>query len=371
MGPFAGVSEMSLAPVSVGNSVRSSKQNISIQGDVVRVIGRDYVSTVGGTSAAFSGWTFQTGLGLSPIALNASGLRGFFQSYQKYKWNRADAHYITSSPTSLAGDILLFHHANHGGPKVDHTSSNFLSYAMSTDNALIGPQWTNHSIRLIDGTREWFDTDVLNAEDVQHQADGELLVYTKNTTNGTAPDPPGYLLIDYDISFKSRMLNSRVQTLPSGLFKWNPACAEYGAGPVVAGDVFRCAGTGTSNYTGVANTAFPGIAVGDVFQVVFDLSNATTTNFSFVTGVNYMVSLNTAANTGIYANFPIATGTTVYAQCTSAASGMQFCFFPTYPAVFAGSPLRFATSATPTFTCALQYCCVGSSSTVYTQANIG
>jgi hypothetical protein len=363
---FGGVTQMDIAPVSIGNSIRSVKQELTHGPNNVRIVGRDYVTTIGGTSTGYTTFTFQCGMGLSPVSLNASGLRGFFTSYEKFRWNKAVAHYITSSPTSTSGDILMFYHSNHAGPKVNHTSTNFLAYALSTDAAVLGPQWTNHSVNLLEGPRPWLDTDLFNAEDVQHQADGELLVYTRNTTNGTAADSPGYLLIDYDITFQSRMLNPRVQTIPSSLFKWFPTSMSYVAG-VSTNDPFHGIFAGANIDGTTASLPPTGAAIGDIFQVVFDPTNAVTTNFSPATGVS--VKLGNANNTTV---FPIVAGTTIYGVITSVTGTGDMWFYPTYDSVFGANYLMFNfTNASVTFQCPIAMCGVGSANAVYTQASIG
>lgn len=369
MAPFRGVSELDSAPVSIGNTIRSVKQIVKPSMDGVTIVGRDYVMAIGGTSTTYNGWCLQGGMGLSPIALNASGLRGFFQTYEKYKWLRCNAHYITSSPTSLAGDILLVYHSNHGGPKVDHSSSNFLSYALSTQSALIGPQWVNHSVSIIEGKREWYDTDVLNCEDVEHQADGELLVYTKNTTNGSSPDSPGYLLIDYEISFSRRMLNPRVQTLPSSLFKWYPASfnANTGTGQftVVSGGW-----TSANTYAGTAGIAPTGVSNGDIFQAVFDTTNVvnpSSMNLASMWCYGLAASGDASTSTYNYNAYPLTNGCTLYIV----ASGSNFNISPSYEAALAGQSMRWNVNTYTQLTMPMIVCCVGSSSAVYQQANIG
>jgi len=372
LAPFGGVSQMELAPVNIGNTIRSAKQQIVHTQDGVMVRGRDFVTAVGGQVVGYTGWCLQGGLGLSPLALNASGLRGFFQSYEKYKWIRCVAHYITSSPTSTSGDVLIMYHHNHGGPKVDHTSANFLSYALSTDNALLGPQWTNHSVEIIHGKREWKDTDVLNTEDVKEQADGELLVYGKATTNGTAADSPGYLLIDYDIAFQNRMLNPRIQTIPSSLFKFTPTALHVFTSPtqydVWSADILLS----TKAYNN-APIIPAGASVGDIFQVVLDLQNATFTNVTaanaFVVGFAY--TGNAGANT--YTPFPLTTGTTIYAVIGSVGGNGSVAMYPTYEAVWSGNTIRYANTSVPgvTVDVAAIMTCVGSVGTKFLQANIG
>jgi hypothetical protein len=365
MKPFGGVSEVGLAPVTIGNTIRAVKQTVVEQRNGVRVIGRDFVMAVGGTSSAYSNWTLQAGFGLSPICLNATGLRGYFQTYERFKWNAMNVHYITSSPTSATGDVLLMYHSNHGGPKVDHTSTNFMSYALSTDAALLGPQWTNHSVQIVYGERDWYDTDVLSSEDVKHQADGELLCYTRNTTQAGSPDQPGYLLIDYDVVFERRMLNPRVQSLPSSLFKWQQGNFTF-ANSTTAGQTVTFTFNSTFSYVGTILPLPAGIAIGDIFQVVFD------TQVSSATGGTFATAFSITVSPGVTQIYPISTGTTLYAVCGSAVGIGAFALYPNYDAALVGTPMVWtSTIGALTLACPLVLTCVGSQTAVYAQANIG
>ncbi len=379
LSPFRGVSQVDVAPVSMGNTVRSVRQQITPTKDGVRIVGRDYVQTVGGIASTINNWCLVGGTSLSPVALNASGLRGFFQSYERYKWNKSCVHYITSSPTSTSGDILLVYHANHGGPKVNHLSNNFLSYALSTDSALIGPQWTNHSVEIIRGQHEWRGTDILNAEDVEHQADGELLVYAKNTTNAGSADPPGYVLIDYDISFSRRMLNPRVQTIPSALFKWFPTGLSF-SGLITQYDAVVINTGTTSTYSGATGTLPPNTAVGDVFQIVLDFQAPPTVFGGTLTaGSEATMWVTNAASSGNLATttinviaYPVTTGATLYGVCTNIGGSGIIVLCPSYEAAFSGATLRWAAgSVGAALTCPMAMCCVGSVNNVFLQANIG
>lgn len=375
MGAFGGVSTMSAAPVNIGNTVRSTKQQVlPVQGGV-RVVGRDFIMAVGGQSSTWKEWALQGGMAMSPIALNASGLRGYFQVYQWYRFNRATVHFITSSPTSTAGDILMVYHANHGGPKVDHSSPNFLSYALSTESALIGPQWTNHSVEIISKPGRKLCTDVLNSEDVEHQADGELLVYCRATTNGTLSDSPGYLLIDYDITFYDQMLNPRVSVIPNGVFKWTPVGMVF-SGTITQWDEVQFALNGTNTYSGDTSVPPVGNATGTIYQIVVDLQHAVFGGTLTSSSPNTMWSV-VSGYTGIGATqsfvpitYPFSTGATFYAVMRSDLITIDL--YPSYDAVFAGNGLRWnAASAGASMTTAAVVCAVGSITGRYLQASIG
>lgn len=371
LSPFNGVSQVAAAPVSIGNTLRSVGLNITRTEDGVIAIGRDFVHAVGGSITTFTNWTFQGGMALTPMALNASALRGYFQSHQQYRFRKVCAHFITSSPTSLSGDIMVMYHANHGGPKVDHTSSNFMSYALSTADAVLGPQWTNHSVQ-ITPKGNWLGTDVLNAEDVEHQADGEILIYTKNTTNGSVADSPGYFLIDYEVEFKSLMTNSRISSIPSSVFKWYPTGLFINMN-LTAGDPIRMDVANATTYTATMGLVPPNTSSGTIFQVVLDFQLAT---YAGITATNLatMFAINQARNaagtvTGSMV-YPVTTGTTLYGVYRGTT---LFDLYPSYPAVFAGASLVATATlgASNSVGAVAIMCAVGSINNIFLQANLG
>lgn len=373
LGPFKGVSEMSMAPVSIGNSLRSSRPSISQSANSVVVTGRDFVMVVGGTQSSYVGWCLTAGFPLTPACLNASALRGYFQSYERFRFRRAVVHYITSSPTSASGDIMVVHHTNRAGPKVDHNSTNFMSYVMSTDSAVLGPQWVNHSVDILPGIPlDMCETDIFNTEDIQHQANGEVLVYTKNTTNGGVPDPPGYILIDYVVEFHNRMLNSRIQTLPTALLK-NFNGSFNANGTPALGDPLAFAVTGVNTYSGVAGTAPPGATTGDIYQIVLDLTQPTLAGA--VNPLNSFATTGASSTTALYSaptrtTFPLTNGGTYYAIWDSVASVMTM--YPSYISALAGNPVVWnIAGAGQQLSCPCIFSLVGSKDNTYAQANIG
>lgn len=367
--PFGGVSEMDMAPVTIGNTLRSTKPTVRQTANSIHVIGRDFVMSVGGVQASYTGWCLAAGFPLTPAALNASALRGYFQSYERFRFKRAVVHYITSSPTSASGDILIMHHTNRGGPKVDHTSSNFMSYAMSTDAAVLGPQWVNHSVEVITSVPlDYCETDIFNGEDLMHQANGEVLVYTKNTFNGAA-EAPGYLLIDYEVEFNNRMLNPRVAVLPSALLKFFNGSFNANGIPAL-GDIVTFAVTGNNTYSGIAGVAPSGVSLGDIFQIVLDLSAPVLTGGATIS--NIFATIQAIGGTAAYAAptrqvFPLTNGGTYFAVWDGTA--MQL--YPNYAAAQVGMPCVWNFAGASQLSCPCIYSLVGSRDNTYAQANIG
>jgi hypothetical protein len=362
--PFGGVALSQAAPITVGNTITSTLPSVRSAKNVVTVTGRDFVMAIGGIGSARTNWSLCGGMPMTPAALVASALRGYFNSHEKYKFKRLALHYISSSPTSLSGDVMLLYHVNRGGPKVDHTSNNFLSYAMSTPNAVLGPQWSNKSVNISPGA-EWKKTDLLNSEDLDHQSDGEVLVYCRNTTNGTAADSPGYLLIDYSVEFTHLMTNPRLNTLPTNIFKWFNIGLRTPLVTCVVGERVQFTTYSPDGNTGTTDSAPAGDVAGCIYQAVLDLQSNYNPN-----GLNFSTCFASKTDdSNALVPFPVQTGTTVYLV----SRGLPICdVYPTYAAALAGRPLVYAAAFTAVqtgFGFNLSLC--GSVSAAFTQANIG
>jgi len=368
LAPFAGVSEVDMAPVAIGNTLRSTQAKTLMKNGVVSVVGRDFVTEIGGIGGGITSWCLNGGFPLSPAALVASALRGYFASYQQYRFRRAVVHFITSSPTYTPGDILVLHHDNRGGPKVNHQSANFLSYALSTKAALLGPQWANHSM-VVECASEWLNTDLLNSEDVQHQADGEILVYGRATTNVVSgvsnPDSPGFLVLDYVVDFRHMMVNPRVNSLPTALFRWFQTGVKTGSISPAAGDRVLFTAFDQS-VTLNAGTGPAGDVGGNIYQVVFDFGR-TPTNPNGL-NLNTIFAIKQDDGGGLQV-FPITNGTTLYLV----SFGFPTCeLYASYDAVFAGRPMVWLAPQTSVIVgFAIAISLVGSNNAALQQANIG
>lgn len=364
LAPFQGVTEVDTAPVALGNTLRSVPPKVSVSGGIVNVIGRDFVMPIAGISSNFSTWALSGGMPLTPAALVTSVLKSYFAAYQQYKFKKVNVHFITSSPTSLSGDLVLLHHLNRGGPKVNHNSPNFLAYALSSRSAVLGAQWNNHSM-VIPTATDWLSTDILNAEDLQHQSYGEILVYTRGTTNGSVADSPGYLVIDYEIDFRSMMVNPRVNTLPSSLFKWFNLGLSTGSISPLQGSRVIYTGFSAINYPFTSSSSPSGSATGLIYQTIIDLDVSSNPN-----GLNMATCWSAKTDDGGGFNaFAVSTGTTFYAV---ASDFPVVILYPSYDAALSGRPLVWSANFTSIIlsTCFLFSLC-GSTVNTFTQANIG
>ncbi len=268
---FGPVSQINTAPVSVGNSVKGSKPRVSQTTNGARVVGRDFAFALSSSASAVTGWEIIGGMPLTPCALPSSILRNYCQMFNRFKINRIVAHYITSSPTSQAGDVLFYFERDRLSPMVDYSNSSFLPYVLSDDNTVIGPQWTNHSM-VIKPTPDWKTTLYGNQTDLNEDACGTLFFFSK--TN--AANSPGYLLIDYDISFKELSVNPRAGTLPIARAQSTFACLTTSS--FTLGSPPTWVITTGKNIANATSAAPNGNSLGDIYKIVFQVTASTQVN---------------------------------------------------------------------------------------------
>jgi len=159
------------------------------------------------------------------------------------------------------------------GPGLTTSSANFMPLVLSDHNTLIGPLWKNSTACFLPEP-EWLPTDVALSEDLRHQAVGELIVYTRTSVT----DSPGYVLIDYDITFRNMQVNPRSLYLPISRMKYTQILASVVGAAYTAGNLAFFTASGGTLMDGITTSAPPtGVQVGDVFKCVFNIANSTIT----------------------------------------------------------------------------------------------
>lgn len=270
---FGAVSTINTAPVSIGNSVRGSAPRINQTTDGARIVGRDFAFALGSTASAITNWEVIGGMPITPACMPSSVLRNYCQMFQKFKVNKLVAHYVTSSPTSQAGDIMFFYNRNIYNPFPDYSNSSFLPLVLSDPHTTIGPQWTNHSI-LLKPTGSWLTTAFGVQEDISEQLDGSLYLFSK--TN--AANSPGYLLIDYDISFKQLSVNPRAGVLPVARAQETLVCFTNQDTDATAGTIAQFKISTGKTVSNVVSAAPTGHQTGDIYKVVLQITSSTLVN---------------------------------------------------------------------------------------------
>jgi len=334
---FGPVSQINSAPVSFGNSVRGTRPRITQTTNGARVVGRDFAFALSATGSAIVGWELIGGMPITPCALPSSVLRNYCQMFSKFKVNSITVHYITSSPTSQAGDVVFYYERDALSPMVDYSNSSFLPYILSDPNTVIGPQWTNHTA-LIKPTADWKTTLYGNQSDINEDRAGSLFFFSK--TN--AANSPGYLLIDYDISFKELAVNPRAGTLPIARAQSSFICFTENAVAKTAGNNFIPSTTNTGKTIANATSTDPtGITEGDIYKVIFQITasqqvNATWTNCTVNNLLRYNDDVTIALDDGF----------TCYATIRSG----DFYFYATLEGAVTGTNiLEYGVTATVTY----------------------
>lgn len=314
--------------------------------DGARVVGRDFAFNLAATSAFVTGWELVGGMPLTPCVLPSSVLRNYAQMFQYFKINKATLHYITSSATSQTGDVMFYYERDRKQPMVDYTNSSFLPYVLSDSNTVIGPQWTNHTI-FIDPVKEWRSTAYALNSDVNEDAMGTVLMFSKTSTSSS----PGYILIDYDISFKGMSVNPRAGQLP---------IARGQVSQIAIGRSGLAVNAGSSNLTalevrgytlaGGASAAPNNNSAGDIYKATFCVTSSQTLNtWTNVTAANLLVS-----PTSFDAAITVDDGFTAYLACYDVNQGggevIEWAIYPTLEnAINLTGAFKYGVTATVTY----------------------
>lgn len=312
----------------------------------MRVTGRDFGFSLQGTAAAVSNWECVGGMPITPCVLPSSILRNYCQMYARFKVNSVVVHYITSSPTSQAGDVMFYYERDRKSPFMDYSNSSFLPFVLSDPNTVIGPQWTNHSL-LIRPTKEFKSTAFALNSDVDEDACGTVWMFSKTNSSNS----PGYILLDYDISFAQMSVNPRTGQLPVSRGQANVVSLGRTAAAVTAGGTVGTLVIQGFGLTGFATTMPGGTQSGDIFKLTF----CTTASQALNTWVNVAPSnlLKTAESTDVA--YTVDDGFTAYLSWADTASGggdvADGTIYPTLEnALTRTLPYQYNVTATVTYT---------------------
>jgi hypothetical protein len=359
-GPVASVTT---APVAIGNTIRGTVAKTTSIKDGVRVSGRDFAFAVSASVAAVNDWTLCGGFPVTPAVMVSSVLRSYTQMYSKFKVHKIIAHFITSAPTSQPGDIMLYVERDRNGPMVDNTNAQFLPFVLSDPYTTIGPQWTNHSTT-IKPTDDWNSTDYGMSDDLNEESSGSLFIFSKTSVASS----PGYVLFDYDISFKELAVNPRAGLLPVARGKWLTTCLGLSATAVTANSNVASMGVVGNTISGTAAAGPTGIVAGDIYKCIADVTNST------AAGVNAAWTAVTTANlftqilaSGVFQAYTIDDGFTFYAVAYSTTG---FKLFPSLASAKADAGgFYYGVSATITFALCCSMSLVSSKAPVTNQAS--
>lgn len=298
------------APVSIGNTITgvATKSRPTKEGHIVR--GREFLTTAYGSALSVINWTMVAGVPLTPVCFVDSLLRMYGAMYEFYKWKKLTVHYVTTSPTSTNGSVMVYYHKSREGVFLKQTSPNLLPFVLSDPHTCISPQWQNFSVNLVTDD-DWKRCDYGYSADITHYAAGELFLLSKTTT----ADSPGYLLMDYELDFKGLNLTPRLLLWPQPTIVYTP---------------YSMSTTSQTNNTAVelvfetgqAHNVFGNIPSAlrsdGIYKVILDLGNTTGATAADVVWKSLTRSGAAGNTTGL------GDGTTIYAVCVNGVTNFSF-----------------------------------------------
>jgi hypothetical protein len=166
---------------------------------------------------------------------------------------------------------------------------------------------------------EWKSTLYGNQTDINEDAAGTFFLFSK--TN--AANSPGYLLLDYDISFREMAVNPRAGSLPIARAQSTFVSMDPGSA-LTDGTAITWSVSSSFKTIANVNSAVPtGWTVGDIYKVVLQVTSSTQTNATWG-GVG---TTPTAANLLQYADDTAITvddGFTCYLLATTSTAGQLY-----------------------------------------------
>ncbi len=266
---FGAVATITTAPTAIGNSLQGFTASVSPVRGGVRVVGRDFSFSASATGTV-TGWVLSGGVPLTPCCLPSTILRSYVQMYNEFKINGANFHYITSSSTTATGDVMFYHSKNASAQLPECTNNSFLPYVMSDSGTLLGPQWTNHTLHCnVDDS--WYSTDYgADTLNESRYSAGDIFLYSKTSST----ESPGYIVFDYDITFRELSVNPRSGILPLAKAQWQQVALVNNTVAVADTTNLLLSSFSTSGIGGTTITA-PTVVAGDIYEFVFDSTNST------------------------------------------------------------------------------------------------
>ncbi len=357
---FGPISTIDTAPVSIGNSITGATPVVIPIEDGQRIQGRDFLLGLDATAQTIVDWTLVGGSPIAPACMVASTLKHFSSTYAHYMVHGVAFHFITSSSTATNGSVMFCINKDRSRPALPTDSANFMSAVLSDHNTTIGPLWKNCTASYFPEP-VWFTTDVFDGEQMLSQCPGELFLYTKSANN----EIPGYIIVDYDISFRGLSLNPKTGVLPVSRMKYTQVNLQV-ASAVVVQDTTLAAFAMTAGLLldGVTTSAAPsGNSHGDIWKVIIDEDDSTFTNVTSATLVRGVLG------GGATIASPVTDGFTCYGVTTTTTGIMTL--YPNFAYAQSGSnPFRWGVTATVTVNLKCYVSLCGSIAGLLTQASI-
>jgi len=194
-------------PATIGTTLTGIKPVIQVSGGRTRITGREFVTSLPENNQ--TNWFLSALFPIHPAYFKATVLANYCRSFERFTFNGGAIHYITRQPTSATGEVLMYSTTNVAEANYSYNSTSFLSVAFGLKNAVMGPIWSNHSMRLPAGRGSGL-TNPLTEPDINDNLKGEVAIYTQSGVTDTA----GFILFDYDFTFHDPMYTVHAGNIP-------------------------------------------------------------------------------------------------------------------------------------------------------------
>lgn len=368
---FGPVSSVVSAPVRIGNSMTGSSPVVKATKDGVRVQGRDYLFQLAAVNSIQTNWVLVGGSPLIPHAIVASSMRSLASMYSEFTVHGFTFHYITSSPTNASGDVMFYINKDRGAALLDTSNANFMSIVLSDPNTVMGPLWQNNSAtyRPIFKT---YTTSILNDEPLHNEGPGEVFIYAKQDKS-SALGSPGYVIVDFDITFKTLQTNPRDLLFPVARMKYTQYGLGYATPASLTAGAEAVVRTNATMLDGGTNIISNDSAsrLGDVFKIVMCPQYGAYSGITPATMLLYSARAGAPQPNTVLINtqLTIDDGFTCYGVYVAVSNGVLM-LYPTYQAAMSQSfPYLFAITGTAQWTIPSWISLVGNVGAIAYQSN--
>jgi len=194
------------APAARSFYARGSPPKVVQTNGGLTVTGVDFLGGVNGFTA--SNPILAGVANLHPAYFLNDALGNFSRSYRQFKVDKARVCFATTSPTSVAGYVLLTSNTDGLAPALPADDSSFLNRAISSAQTVMGPVWEDLCTD-IPLPKTWQDVDAFESSDWRDHIPSEVFCYTTAATGNI-----GNLILEYTVSFRDLQFTAHNLLLP-------------------------------------------------------------------------------------------------------------------------------------------------------------
>jgi hypothetical protein len=299
--------QLSTAPSAFGMVLRgqSFSHTVTDNGDLLIAIGQEVPIQLNGVVSSSSTWALIGGHRLNPLYFVGGRLATLGLLYEKFVIRKLVCHYVTASPSTTVGDVVLTYVEDSASSYPDPTSANFLTRVLSKPNSVLSSVWKDFNT-VVDTEPEEKYIALNQVENERDTSGGDILVYTNSPTVNA-----GFVVMQYQIELRKALYTPANAQVP-----------QYGDW-----SAFNPTQATTAVNVAVRLTGFIGFTPGQVWKIY--MRKLTTAGTGTTAANAWAASIG-----GQYTAVNIVEGAIFYLHADTTTSGW---LFASYEAAVAGS----------------------------------